>query len=341
LSGEDQKQFSKRYTESAEAYQLYLKGRYEWNKRRPNRSAGQELSESLKKSTEYFNQAIERDPGYALAYAGLADVYNVAATYLEPKEVFPRAKAAAMKAVELDDTLAEAHSALATVKSHDWDWSGAEREFRRALELNPGYATAHYFYGFSHLCPLGRLEEAVSEMKKAIELDPLSGIVNTNFGLTLYLARRYDEALAQFRKVNEIDPKVGYHGPLSAVFEQKGMYEEAIGELEKFLPYERGYLEPKEIAEVRQAYAVSGVRGYWQKRLELLKNQAKERYVPPFFFALLYARLGDTDQAFQWLEKGYEARDGFVHYLKVQPVFDNLRSDPRYADLVRRIGLPP
>jgi hypothetical protein len=248
-----------------------------------------------------------------------------------------------MKAVELDDALAEAHSALATVKSlYDWDWPGAEREFRRAIELNPGYPTAHYFYGFGYLVPMGRLEEAMAELKKAIALDPFSPIVITNLGFTLYLARRYDDAIAQYRRVLEIDSNFNpTHFRLAEAFEQKGMYEEAIAELERLAPSHFRYLEPKEIAVVKQAYGVSGARGYWQKQVEFLKNHAKQRYIPPGFVAFFYARLGDKDQAFEWLEKGYEDRGPFLSALRVDPAFDNLRSDPRYADLLRRVGLPP
>ncbi len=330
LTGEEQKRLTKHYTENTEAYQLYLRGRYEWNKRTP---------ESLRKSIEYFNQAIEKDPGYALAYAGLADVYNVATSYLSlpPREVFPPAKAAATKAVELDDTLAEAHSALATVKAqYDRDWSGAEREFRRAIEINPGYPTAHYFYGFVYLCPMGRFEEAIAELKKAVELDPFSGIVNSNLGWTLYLARQYDQAIAQYRKTLEIDPNFSVaHARLLGAYEQKGMYEEAIAEIPKLPPYSPRSPGPEEIAAVRQAYAVSGARAYWQKLLEIAKNKAKQRYILPSFIAALYARLGDKDQAFEWLERAYEAHDEFLRFLRVDPAFDSLRSDPRYADLVR------
>ncbi len=335
LTGEDQKRLSKHYTENTEAYQLYLRGRYEWNKR---------TADGLKKSIEYFNQAIEKDPGYALAYAGLADVYNVAAfpLRLSPKEVFPRAKAAATKAVELDDTLAEAHSALATVKSvYDWDWLGAEREFRRAIELNPGYPTVHYFYGFTYLLPMGRFDEAITELKRAIELDPFSAILNVNLGWALYFVRRYDDAIVQLKKAAEIDPNFGQaHMHLAEAYEEKGMHEEAIAELAKLPPAYSVSLDPRELAMVRQAYAMAGMRGYWQKYLEILKDHAKQRYVPPSFIAGMPARLGDKDQAFEWLEKAYEARDEFIRLVRVDPTFDNLHSDPRYADLLRRMGLP-
>jgi non-specific serine/threonine protein kinase len=287
LTGEDQKRLTKRYTQNTEAYQLYLRGRYEWNKR---------TQDSVKKSIEYFNQAIEKDPNYALAYAGLADVYNVAAGYLDlsPKEIFPRARAAATKAVEVDDTLAEAHSALAMVKAHDWDWAGAEREFQRAIQLNPGYATAHYFYGYADLCPMGRFEEAIAELKIAVELDPFSGIINTNLGGTLYYARKYDEAIAQCRKTLEIDPNFALaHVALAGVYEQKGMYEEALAELQKLKlpPNNLSRLEPEGIAQMRQAYAVSGAQGYWQKQLELLKKRVEQGYIPPSSIAVVCARL--------------------------------------------------
>jgi serine/threonine-protein kinase len=331
LTAAVQQRLTKLHTENPEAYQLYLRGRYQWNKRTP---------EGLKKSIEYFNQAIEKDPGYALAYAGLADVYSVASSYLRlsSKEALTRAKAAAMKAVELEDTLAEAHSALGTVKTGDYDLAGAEQEFRRAIELNPGYATAHYFYGLMYLVPMGRFEEAIAELKKAIEQDPLSAIVITNLGFVFYCARRYDQAIAQYRKGLEIDPNfsVAYQY-LTEAYEQQGKYEEAITAAEKIAPFAPLYLEPKELALVKQAYARSGAPGYWQKRLDFLKKRASDTWT----IAVGCALSGDKDQAFEWLEKVYESRHQSMLELKVNPAFDSLRSDPRYADLLRRLGLPP
>ena len=335
LSAALQQRVTRFHTENPEAYQLYLRGLYEWNKRTP---------ESLKKSIEHYNQAIETDPGYALAYAGLADVYNIAGSYLDlsPQETLPQATAAAMKAVELDDTLAEAHTALAAVMTvFDWDWPGAEREFKRAIELNPGYPTAHYFYGYMYLLSMGRFEEAITEMKRAIELDPFSAIVRANLGAAYNLAGRYDEGIAQIRLAVEIDPNlVAAKLRLAEAYEQQGNYEEAISAMESMRPYAYSY-EPQELALIKQAYAESGARGYWQKRLEFRKKRIRAAYFPASVVAKMCARAGDKNEAFEWLEKAYQDRDEWLRLLKVEPAFESLRSDPRYADLLHRIGLPP
>ena len=200
LTGDEEKQLTKRYTENTQAYQLYLQGRFYWNKRTPD---------GLNKSIDYFQQAIAADPNYALAYGGLADSYNVLSTnnILPPKEAFPKAKAAVTKALEIDDSLAEAHTSLAFIRTvYDWDWPGAEHEYKRAIALNPNYANAHYFYAFTLLITRGRVDEAIAEMKKAVGLDPLSLIINTNLGRTYFLARQYDKALEQYRKTLELEP---------------------------------------------------------------------------------------------------------------------------------------
>lgn len=334
LTGEEQQKLTRRHTENTEAYQFYLRGRYHWNKR---------TREGLKKSLEYFEQAIEKDPGYALAFSGLADAYSVITAYggPPPKQSFPRAKAAAMKAVELDATLAEAHTSLGYVKaSYDRDWSGAESEYKRALELNPNYATAHYFYALTYLTPLGRHEEAIREMKRALELEPLSIIINTNLGWTFYFARQYDQAIEQCRKALEIDPNFPpAHRRLTEAYEQKGMFAEAIAETEKLTEIAQG--KPEVLIALREAYAASRAKGYWQKRLDWWKERSKQRYVAPSTIAENYAMLGDKDEAFAWLERAYEDRDEWLLFLKVYPYFDGLRSDPRYHDLLRRLGLPP
>ncbi len=334
LTGEEQMRLAKRHTVNTEAYQLYLKGRYEWNKR---------TQESLKKSIDYFEQAIEKDPAYALAYAGLADAYDVITGYgvMRPKEAFPRAKAAAEKSVELDPTLAESHAALGIAKVFsERDWSGSEREFKRAIELNPGYATAHYFYGFLYLNPMGRHEEALAELQKALELDPYSPIINTNLGFTLFLARRYDQAIEQYRKALELDARFSTpHFRLIEAYEQKGMYAEAIEEATK-LPPGLGFKSP-DAAAVRQAYAASGARGYWLKQTGWMKGIMSQRYVRATEIAKAYARLGDREQAFAWLERAYQDQDEWLNLLKVEPAYDSLRSDRRYQDLMRRLGLPP
>ncbi|HJY86840.1 MAG TPA: protein kinase [Candidatus Acidoferrales bacterium] len=334
LTGEEKSRLAIAHAVNPEAYQLYLKGRYEWNKRR---------AESLKDSIGYFQQAIERDPSYAQAYAGLADVYNVMDTYLHlsPQETFPKARVAAMKALELDDTLAEAHTALAMVRSHyDWDWTGAEKEFQRALELNPNYANAHYFYGWTCLIPLGRLDQALREMKRAQELDPLSPIINTNLGETLIDARQYDAAIEQLRKAIALDPHFGPpHGRLARALQQKGRYTEAV---EEFLQWRTGAaaMTEQQSVDLRKAYASSGWKGFLQKRAEFLLENRTRTYVQASFLALNYALLSDKEKALEWLERAVAEHDVWVAYLNVNPEFDALRSDPRFQDLLRRVGLP-
>lgn len=342
LSPALRQRLTKRHTQNPEAYELYLKGRYEWNKR---------TEEDLKKSIQYFNQAIEKDPDFALAYAGLADVYNVSPAHLSlsPRDLIQQAKVAATKALELDDTLAEAYSALATLKTREGDWPGAERDFRKAIQLNSGFSTAHYFYAHFFLLPTGRFEEAIAEMQTALKLDPFSTIANLNLAETFYYARRYDETIAQLKKGQQIDPnpeRAQFH--LGYYYEQSGRIKEAIGVWETLPPsvftyYEvepYGFLvDPRKVALVKQAYAVSGAQGYWQKMLEFSKDRAKQINLPPWDMANLCAHSGDKDQAFEWLEKAYESRDEWVRFLKVEPAFDSLRADPRYADLLRRIGL--
>jgi len=342
LTGEDKTRLAKRGTTNPEAYQLYLQGQYEWNKRTP---------ESLKKSIAYFQRAIEKDPAYALAYAGLANVYVISGGYgiFAPKDCFPRAKAAATKALELDDTLAEAHATLGDEKAEfEHDWSGAEKEYRQAIERNPGYANAHYFYGYLYLVAVGRMDEAIAEVKKALELDPLSLIINTNLGHTYYFARQYDKALEQYRKTVEMDPNFGggLRWKLATLYEQLGRYEEAIPEHQKNFAVRWGSSAEAAAmaAEVRKAYLQSGPKGYWQRRLELAiqrQRRSPEPYQSAMDLAGLYSRLGDKDKAFEWLEKAYQDVDEDLLILKVDPMFDPLRSDSRFQDLLRRIGLPP
>jgi len=329
LRGEEESRLAKREMRDPQAYQLYLKGLSAFNKRG---------AESLKRAIQYFEQAVALDPKYVQAYVGLANTYGVISSYsggLPPKEAFPKAKAAALRALELDESLAEAHTALALVKAtYEWDWAGAEREFKRALELNPNYANGRYFYAFMYLAPMGRHEEAIAEMKRALETDPLSLIINANLGEIYYYARRYDQAIEQGRRTLEIDSDfVVAHNNLKDVYEQKGMFENATAEIEKL-----GGAAPL----LQKAYAAAGARGYWQKRLELLLDRLKRgEYIGPAIIAKIYAQLGDKDRAFEWLEKAYADRDSDLSYLRVESPYDPLRSDPRFQDLLRRMNFPP
>jgi tetratricopeptide (TPR) repeat protein len=331
VSGEE-KGFAKHYTESNEAYQLYLKGRFYWNKR---------TGESIKKSIEYFNQAIEKDPSFALAYAGLADSYVVPANRLPPREKMPKAKAAAMRALELDDTFAEAHTSLARVLAvYDWDWAGAEKEYKRAIELNPRYAVAHQWYG-GYFEAMGRPDESLAERKRAQDLDPLSLMSNFEPGLAFYYARNYDQAIEQFLKTLELDPNFPLvYAHLPAAYEQKGMYDEAIAGFKKGIALRGGTEWSFSMGGLGHVYGVSGKKAEALAVLDELKQMSRQEYVPADSIALVYAGLGEKDPAFTWLEKAYEEHAFKMAWLKVEPQWDSLRSDPRFADLVRRVGLP-
>ena len=333
LSGEEQQRLVKRYTDNVEAYQLYLKGRYYWNKRTPD---------GFKKGLEMFQQAIDTDPGYALAYAGLADSYAMLGDYsvLAPRETFPRAEAAATTALKLDDNLAEGHTSLAFVKmAYEWDWAAADREFRRALELNPNYATAHQWYA-SYLVMMGRFDESTREIKRAQELDPLSRIINANLGLHYYYARKYDESIEQLKKTISIDEGFSIpHQYLGRTYIQKGMYKEAIAELER--ARELSDNAPEVVASLGHAYAVAGRTNDARRVLTDLDDLARQRYVLPYFRAAVYTGLGDKDEAFAWLERAFDERHPGLVLVNVDPRFDILRSDPRFADLVRRLGVAP
>jgi DNA-binding winged helix-turn-helix (wHTH) protein/TolB-like protein/Flp pilus assembly protein TadD len=330
LTEKEQKQLTKRYTENAEVYQLYLKGRYSWEKWSQDGS---------KQAVEYFEEAIKRDPNYALAYSGLADAYIFGAgTGLPQKEAHQRAREAAMKALALDPRLGEAHASLAIVLLYDdWDFSGAEREFKRAIELSPSYAEAHHVYSH-YLLLMGRIEESLAESKKLLELDPVSETPIGHLGSVYLYTRQYDEAIQQFQKALQLYPDATEHALVGHAYYQKGMFREAVEEYLKDLA-QSGFT-PDKIAALREAFGKSGIKGYLQKRIEQLKAGPQPEG-EAITIAGFYAQLGDKDQAFQWLEKAYaEHSDGLVR-LKEELAFDNLRSDPRFTDLLRRIGLAP
>jgi eukaryotic-like serine/threonine-protein kinase len=331
LSGEQKKRLGKRHTNSTDAYQEYLKGRFHWSKR---------TREGLQKSIEYFNKAIDIDPNYALAYAGLADAYNIIASYSSspPSEAFPKARSAATRALALDDALAEAHTSLAFVNlGYDWDWQAAEREFRTALSLNPGYATAHLWYAL-FLVAMQRHEEALAEMRKAEALDPLSLPIKANLGWLLYMGRDYDAAIAQLKKTLEIEPNfLLARRRLWQVYAIKGMYEESAAEFEKALAIAGEDLET--LASQAYFYGLSNKPEEATSLLEELADVSCHHYVPAYFFARIFIGLGDKDRAFKFLEMAYEERYGLLAYMNVEPELDSLRDDPRFADLAERVGL--
>jgi TolB-like protein/DNA-binding winged helix-turn-helix (wHTH) protein/Flp pilus assembly protein TadD len=314
-----------------QAYESYLKGRYFWNKR---------TADGLKVALAYFNEAIDEDPKYAQAYSGLADTYALLGDWqyavMTPKEAFPNAKAAAIKALELDSALGEAHNSLAfCLDAFDWDFDSAGKEFRRAIELNPGYATAHHWYAW-HLSVLGRYDEAIVEMRKAENLDPLSLIINADVAELLVIAHSYDESIRQSRKTIEMDPNFALaHNQLGLAYLQKQMHGEAVAELQKAVRLSGG--SPTCVANLASAYVVSSKRNEAAKLLSDLKMRSKPSYSYAPEIAVIYAALGDRDQAMNWLEEGYEER--FNPSVLLRPGFDLLRPDPRFQDLERRIGL--
>src|SRR5213080_3407637 len=330
LSGEGERRLAKRYTDNVEAYQAYLKGRYFLNKRTPD---------GIAKAVEYFRQAIEIDPNYALAYAGLADGYDKVYWFirLPPEEVMPKEREAATSALALDDSLAEAHVALATVYGNGWDLSNAAREIERAIEISPGNAESHHNYAYC-LVHLDSPDEGIAEIKRARELDPLNVVMNVDVGEVLLYARRYDEAIEALNHAIGMDAnRANAHYDLAQAYEQKGMDGEAV---EEYLRNEVLDGESQEtIAALKAGYAASGLRGFWLKKLEVARERSKRSYTLSIIPARLYARLGDRDRAFDWLEKSYAEHLPTLVDLKVDPMFDDLRSDPRYIDLLRRVGL--
>jgi tetratricopeptide (TPR) repeat protein len=329
LSGEEKRQMTKRYTQSTEAYQAYLRGRYHWNKR---------TEEGLRTAVKNYEEAIGKDPSYALAYVGLAECYALFSTYavMPAREAFPKAEAAALRALEMDDRIAEAHAALGVIRyEYNWDWEGADREFKRAIELNPNYATAHQWYG-GYLISTGRFDEGIREIRRAQELDPLSPIINASVGWFHYFARRYDEAIEEGRKALRLESNSGIaHYFLAQAYTEKGMYDEAIAELHKSLNLSP---DADTLALLVRAYALAGDKVKAQKTLDEINLMAKRAYVPPFTLGVAYMGIGDNDRALDWLEKALEERSPNLVGLKTEPAFDDLRSDPRFKELMRRVG---
>jgi eukaryotic-like serine/threonine-protein kinase len=330
LEGEGRKLLAKRPTENVEAYQLYLQGLFYWNKW---------TEADFKKAADYFTQAVQKDSRYALSYAGLADTYSLLgdAGYLPPSEAWPKAKAAAMQALEIDDTLAEAHTSLALVKEHfEWDWTGAETEFRRAIELNPNSATTHHWYG-DYLANMGRSEEGLRETKRAQELDPLSLIINTTLGWQLYLARRSDQAIEQLHKVLDIDARfTPARRVLEEVYAQTGRQKEAVEEREKVVSLSGS---PELATSIAEDFSKLGYKGVQQSWLDGLTEISKHGYVSSYSIAEGYMRLGQKEKALEWLEKAYQEHDSGLVSIAVEPMFDPIRASSRFVDIVRRMKL--
>ncbi len=332
LSSEEQRRLVKRDSSNAEAYQFYLRGRYFWNKRTPD---------GIKQAIDQFQQAIQRDPNFALGYAGLADSY-IALTFYNfaaPHETMPKAKESALKAVALDETAAEPHASLGNILvNYDWNWSAAEKAFKRSIQLKPDYATAHEWYAIHYLTATGRLEEAVQEMKKALELEPVSLIMNTFMGATLYYAGRYDEAIDQCRRTIEMDPNFAVaHWHLGLAYEQKQVFDAAIEEFQKAVSLSGG--SPLMKAALGHAYAKSQKKDEANKILGELNELSKQEYVSSYEVATIYVALGDNEQAFQLLEKAHAEHSFHLVRLNVSPHFKPISSDPRFQDLVHRVGL--
>ncbi len=334
LTGTQKTKLGNSGTSDPEAYQLYLKGRYYWDKRTP---------EAIYKSRDFFQQAIEKDPNYALAYVGLSEYYAVLPeyTYTPAREVRPKVRAAAARALAIDDTLAEAHSLLAGADDRDWDWAAAQREFQRALELDPNNARTYVLYSL-HLEFLGKMDEVLVHLRRAIDLDPLNLNGLDNLAEAYIYTGQYAESIEEGKKIVEIDPafaNVHYH--LSQAYYCAGKYDLWLEEWRKLDTLANDSEELALAEAAKREYLKSGYRGALKRVVALQEEQAKRMYVDPANIAANYALLGEKDKAFAWLEKAYAEKSAFIVYLKAFPQFDSLRSDPRYADLLRRMGLPP
>ena len=335
LTSAQEQQLAKQHSPDPEAYQLYLQGRFQWNKR---------TDDGVLKAEQFFQKAIERDPQYALAYVGLADSYIVV-DRRPPLEANPKAKAAALKALELDPTLGEAHAVLANTAFYfEWDWPTAEREYKRAMELSPNYATTYHWYGET-LAALGRYDESAAQYARARELDPVSLAIATDQGWIYFHSRQFDRAIEHFKAIIETDPTfVRTHYYLAAVYEEKEMFAEAIQERKKALLLAES--NPAEIEagekQILDAVRTGGAKGYWQTILRFTLQESAEDHKPARSVDLagIYAKLNDPDKAFEWLDKALEERRSMMVFLKVDPTWDNIRSDPRFAEAVRKVGLP-
>lgn len=330
LEGDDRKLVPKETTENAEAYQLYLQGLFYWNKW---------TYPDFVRAADYFSQAVQKDPRYALAYAGLADTYSLLGNsgYVPPPEAWPKAETAAKQALAIDGSLAEAHTSLGLVKEHfEWDWPGADQQFQRAIELNSTSANAHHWYG-DYLANMGRFDDGLRETHKALESDPLSLVINTTVGRQLYLSRQYAPAVEQLRKVLDIDPKFApARTILEGVYAQMGKQKEAVEEREKMISLSGG---PELAAAIEQEYATSGYRGVLQSSLKGLTEMSRHEYVSPYIIAQAYMRTGDQERALEWLEKAYREHDSGLVSVAVEPMFDPLRSNAQLQEILRQMKL--
>jgi TolB-like protein/DNA-binding winged helix-turn-helix (wHTH) protein/Tfp pilus assembly protein PilF len=334
LSKEDKERLAQKPSVSPEAYEDYLKGRYYWNKR---------SGDGFEKAIGYFEDATRKDPQYALAYAGLADCYGIigATIYgrLPASEASPKAKAAAIRALEIDPSLAAAETSLATAKfNYDWDWAGASEGFRKAIQLDPSYSTAYQRYSL-YLSAMGKFDDSFDQIKRARELEPLSISINTSLGWRLYLAREYDQAIAQLRDTLEMDPGSEWaHLNLGQAYEQKGQFGTAIEELQKAL--ELSHSSPLTLSALAHAEALSGNHAAANKLLSQLEELSKKQYVSPYYVAIVYLGLGKNDVAMNWLEKAYNDRSNGLVFLRVEPELDPLRTNPRFTALQSRLNFP-
>jgi DNA-binding winged helix-turn-helix (wHTH) protein/TolB-like protein/lipoprotein NlpI len=333
LTDTQKQQLTKHYTEDTEAYQSYIKGRYYWNKR---------TSEAIKKAISYYEDAIIRDPNYALAYAGLADSYATLGIFddLPPQETMLKARSAAMKALELDEGLAEAHASLGYVKHrYEWDWAGAEREYKRAIELNPQYPTAHQWYGW-YLVSLGRNDDALAEFQRAQQLDPLSLYTNLTLGAPYYYSQQYDQAAEQYKRVSEMNPDFWLaHWWLFQTYTYQKRYDSALVELQKVAKLRGRSVSQFPLAAYLSA--VSGRQAEARQMLEESQRETKDQYVSAYSLAVTHAGLGETNKAFAWLDKGLKEHDSAMVFVNVDHRLDSLRSDPRFAQLIKNLGLTP
>ena len=327
LSGTDEQRLAKSYTENAEAYQLYLRGRYHWNKR---------AEKDIRKAIEYFQQAVVVDPTYALAFTGLADAYSILPDYSNspPREMMPIAHQFALKALAFDHNLAEAHSALgAILETYNYDFAGAEREYKKAIELNTNYATAHQWYG-ELLSFLGRHEESSSEIQRALELDPYSLIINRVYGEALLRARKYDESVAQLKKTIELDANFApAHRSLFSTYQAKGNHAESVETLARYFELLGNH---QDAALARESF----VQGGWQKFQRAMSTERRTVNLPSYIVALFFAELGDENRAFTELDRAYNNRESYLRLIKTDPRFDSLRDDPRFKELLKRVGFP-